>query len=98
MTDASLLDADTATERPMLSRVTASLYWLGRYVERAEHVAPLLLEGHGMATDVGQLAPATRDQSWGSALRIFGAEPPSGAGAPDAGRFMTLDALNPNSI
>ena len=55
---------EAGVERPMLSRVAGSLYWLGRYVERAEHVARLLLEGQGMMTDVGELAPGA-----GSAAR-----------------------------
>ena len=73
MTD--VLPREPGVERPMLSRVAGSLYWLGRYVERAEHVARLLLEGQGMMTDVSELAPgagaAAREHSWRAAPRVF---------------------------
>ena len=34
----------------MLSRTADSLFWLARYVERAENVARIVLVGHRMAS------------------------------------------------
>ena len=39
----------------MLSRTADSLFWLARYVERAENIARIVLVGHRMASD-GALA------------------------------------------
>src|SRR5262249_15540477 len=37
----------------MLSRVAENLYWMSRYVERAEHVARLLDDGFKVEWDAG---------------------------------------------
>ena len=42
--------------RPMLARDADSMYWMSRYVERAEHVARLLLVNSNLLVDVGDLA------------------------------------------
>ena len=39
----------------MLSRVADALYWMGRYVERAEHAARVLLVSRDIELDLGQL-------------------------------------------
>jgi uncharacterized alpha-E superfamily protein len=39
----------------MLSRVADALYWMGRYIERAEHAARVLLVSRDVDLDLGQL-------------------------------------------
>ena len=46
-----------APPRPMLARDADAMYWMSRYVERAEHVARLLLVNANLLIDVGELAP-----------------------------------------
>ena len=43
--------------RPLLARDADSMYWMSRYIERAEHVARLLLVNSNLLVDVGDLAP-----------------------------------------
>ena len=61
--DLTLLGASTP-KRPtqghkMLSRVAENLYWIGRYVERAESLARLLEDAHSMALEGGAGADGT---------------------------------------
>lgn len=87
--------------RPMLARDADSMYWMARYVERAEHVARLLLVNSNLLIDVGDLAPAIQDMQWQSLLKILRLPPldpgqtPIGAAM---GQHLTLNAANPNSI
>jgi hypothetical protein len=57
--------------RPMLSRDADAMYWMSRYVERAEHVARLLLVNGNLLIDVGDLTPAIQEQQWLSILSIL---------------------------
>ena len=57
--------------RPMLSREADSVFWMSRYVERAEHVARLLLVNTNVLMDVGDLAPALQEKQWRSILTIM---------------------------
>jgi uncharacterized alpha-E superfamily protein len=58
------------SSRPMLSRDADSMYWMSRYVERAEHVARLLLINTNLLMDVGDLAPTLQQRQWRSILEI----------------------------
>ena len=58
-------------ERPMLARDADAMYWMARYVERAEHVARLLLVNSNLLIDVGDLAPALQVRQWQSLLTIL---------------------------
>ena len=51
--------------RPMLARDADSVYWMARYVERAEHVARIMFVNSNLLVDVGDLAPALQDQPVG---------------------------------
>ena len=93
--------------RPMLARDADSMYWMSRYVERAEHVARLLLVNSNLLMDVGELAPALQQRQWQSVLTILRAEasfPPAPAGhvpAPLGTRvvqYMAFDPANLNSL
>ena len=56
----------------MLSRTAASLYWLGRYVERADFIARLVEAT--LRLDVLSTRPAGED-AWRSALAVTETEP-----------------------
>ena len=55
----------------MLSRVANSLYWLGRYLERAENVARLLLASEDVATEIRGFNEKLADAEWGDLVTIF---------------------------
>ena len=57
--------------RPLLSRVAESAFWMARYVERAEHVARVLMVNVNSLLDVGDLDPHVEKQFWNGPLRIF---------------------------
>lgn len=93
--------------RPMLARDADSMYWMSRYVERAEHVARLLLVNTNLLMDVGDLAPALQQRQWQSVLTILRVDArfpaaPAGHVAPPIGtrvvQFMAFDRDNPNSL
>ena len=88
--------------RPMLARDADSMYWMSRYVERAEHVARLLLVNTNLLTDVGELAPTLQQKQWQSVLtvmRIFNHPPPGDAPLGNrVAQFMTFDPDNDNSL
>src|SRR5687767_14840671 len=94
--------------RPMLSRDADSMYWMSRYVERAEHVARLLLVNSNLLMDVGELAPTLQQRQWQSVLTVFRVDashvPAAGDGAagPPLGarvaQYMAFDPDNPNSL
>jgi uncharacterized alpha-E superfamily protein len=104
----------TRPPRPMLSRDADAVYWMSRYVERAEHVARILLVNSNLLIDVGELAPDLQERQWQSILTIMrsGAlptPPPASAGPLAAGsetattahrlaHHMTFSAENPNSL
>ena len=77
----------------MLARVADSLYWLGRYIERAEHLSRLstvMLNATLDQTDTG--AEAVR-----IALSAVG-ETALSAGAFEAANGLVLDRSDPNSV
>lgn len=84
----------------MLSRVAESLYWLARYIERAEDVTRLLAVNFNALLDV----PVIDDQrGWQAVLTITGDEGlfkelyPSAA-APAVIDFLLWQTLNPNAV
>lgn len=94
-------NASTSADRPLLSRVADSLYWMSRYVERAEHVARVLKITTNLLMDVGDLGPEMVDRQWQSLLQISGssAEPPgTGTLGERVSRWLTFDPLNPISL
>ena len=83
----------------MLSRVADSIYWMSRYVERAENVARFIDVNLNLSLDLGPemerhwdpLIYTTGDQE------AFQARYPQGT-QQNVIQFMTFDAENPNSI
>jgi uncharacterized alpha-E superfamily protein len=99
----------TRPPRPMLSRDADSIYWMSRYVERAEHVARVLWVNSHLLIDVGELAPDLQQRQWQSVLTIMRAgELPAVVGGEGVGteaavaqkiaQHMTFNAENPNSL
>src|SRR5579864_1075394 len=89
--------------RPLLARDADSMYWMSRYIERAEHVARLLLVNSNLLVDVGDLAPQLQDRQWESVLTIMRSSPPPES-APSNGsggripHYMAFSPDNPNSL
>jgi len=86
----------------MLSRVADSIYWMARYMERAENLARLLLSTQNLMLDAGAGAADAR-QFWHPLIKATGDEEPYAAlnknlTGPSVMEFLTLRADNPNSI
>jgi uncharacterized alpha-E superfamily protein len=52
----------------MLSRVADALFWMGRYLERAEHVARVLDVTRAVLVDISEVDPDTAKAQWRGAL------------------------------
>ena len=97
-----------ASVSPMLARVADAMYWMSRYVERAEHVSRILVETGSLLTDMGDLAPALRREYWRDALRVLGLDAGETADALLEGTdeqvahqicdFMTFKHANASSL
>lgn len=83
----------------MLSRVADAIYWLSRYIERAENVARFIDVNHYLTMDMPESSPGewrslvtvTGDERW--FMERFGV-----ATAENVIYFLTFDPENPNSI
>jgi uncharacterized alpha-E superfamily protein len=85
----------------MLSRTANNLYWMARYVERAENSARTLESTYRMS--LMPQDPAIVQQEWYAPLNITGTLFPfsgryTSVGAPEVLRYMVLDTDNPSSI
>lgn len=83
----------------MLGRVAESIYWMGRYAERADNVARFLGVNHHLALDLPTRSPA----QWEPLIVASGDEESFRERYDDATRqnviqFLTFDEKNPNSI
>src|SRR5271166_3922759 len=84
----------------MLSRVADSIYWMSRYVERAENVARFVDVNLNLMLD----APSGADQQWAPLVNITGDHEtfdkhyPEGPTQQNVIQFLTFDRDNPNSI
>ena len=58
----------------MLSRVAESLYWMSRYIERAENIARLLDVNLQLMLDFGSLDDQQLKEHWLPILRSAGDE------------------------
>lgn len=83
----------------MLSRVANSIYWMNRYVERAENVARFIDVNHHLTLDL----PSSMDEQWEPLVDVSGdlelfqqryGEPT----AKNVIQFLTFDEANGNSI
>ena len=84
----------------MLSRVAESIYWMSRYVERAENVARFVDVNLNLMLD----SPSGADQQWQPLVNITGDHEsfdkhyPGGPTQQNVIQFLTFDPENPNSI
>jgi len=83
----------------MLSRVADSIYWMNRYVERAENVARFIEVNLNLMLD----APEEAAQQWMPLVHTTGDHEDFGkrygfATQENVIRFLTTDSENPNSI
>src|SRR5258708_34934583 len=83
----------------MLSRVGDSIYWMSRYVERAENVARFIEVNLQLMLD----APSGEDQQWEPLVNTTGdgeafTKRYGEATQQNVIHFLTFDAENPNSI
>src|SRR5690242_881392 len=80
----------------MLSRVADSLYWINRYLERAEHTARLVdLNLHQMLDQ----SPTPMSQRWGRVLDSLDVPwPETGFDVYTLTKSLTFDTSNRSSI
>ncbi len=84
----------------MLSRVAEHLYWMARYLERAENTARLVNVNGSLILDL----PKHARPGWASLISITGADElfyrlyPDGAAEGHVVKFMLADDENPGSI
>lgn len=85
----------------MLSRTADNLYWLARYVERAENIARIVTVGNRMASMT--LSLGNPGNEWHSTLIASGSEAGffkkyGEAAGPDVIHYLVRDRDNPSSI
>jgi uncharacterized alpha-E superfamily protein len=82
----------------MLSRVVDSLYWMSRYLERAEHTARLIdVDLHGMI-DQDPAVSLRRHKRLMHTVECPWPKVPEQEFAAEMTRLLTYDETNPNSI
>lgn len=84
----------------MLSRVANSIYWMSRYLERADNVARFLEVNAHLTLDMGR---ERKDAQWKPLVHTTGDEADFNArytayDEKSVVRFLTFDTQNPNSI
>lgn len=78
----------------MLSRVAGALYWMGRYLERAENVSRLLIVTAEDATELEGFDDQRARAEWEQlALAVPGWKPPSLDGGPEARAIACIESL-----
>ena len=87
----------------MLSRVANSLYWMSRYIERAENIARLLDVNLQLMLDFVNLDDQQLKEHWLPILRSAGDEETffkhyTTANSQSVTEFMTFREENPNSV
>ena len=87
----------------MLSRVADALYWMSRYLERAEHVARLLDVCFHQELDLHGVLAGPHELQWTSLAAILQQQIPESthaAATPQAAisYWLTFDLDNPDSI
>ena len=88
----------------MLSRVADAVYWMGRYLERAENITRLLLVTDDFATETQGFAEDVAEEAWKDVLAILPSAEltsPVSAFAPQSLPYLTaffVDGKNPYSV
>ncbi len=97
------LQATRLQATTMLSRVAHSLYWMSRYIERAENTARLLEVNLQFLVDFQNVADSKLNQHWESLILSTGDEESFAklydtADSRTVTEFLAFDLKNPNSI
>src|SRR5262249_17940012 len=79
----------------MLSRVADALFWMSRYLERAEHVARLLDVCFHLELDLGGVMAGPHALHWEGLTAILQQPPPADVLLSD---WFTFNLDNPTSI
>lgn len=85
----------------MLSRAAEAMYWMARYVERAEQTARLVDVALGLRTDLSDLEPEAAETHLQGTFRILGQSlipPADGLPAAERVRGLICDEWSPDSI
>src|SRR5437868_6763884 len=88
----------------MLSRVADALFWMSRYLERAEHVARLLDVSFHLELDLHGVLAGPQEVLWSSVAAILQQQVPPADGRAFASPqhrlsdWLTFDMDNPMSI
>jgi uncharacterized alpha-E superfamily protein len=85
----------------VLARDADATYWMSRYIERAEHVARMLLVNSEALIDVGDLDDSFVLEHWLSVLGIMNIDavlPADDSLPQQVAELMTFDDENPNSL
>lgn len=87
----------------MLSRVADALFWMSRYLERAEHVARLLDVSFHVELDLSGVLTGPPELQWTSLGAILQqplphADPTASSPQSAISHWMTFDLSNPSSI
>src|SRR3954468_1699651 len=93
----------------MLSRVADAMFWMSRYLERAEHVARLLDVWFHLELDLSGAGAAPFEMHWAALTTILQQQvpmarqeprPPGSDVAPQVAvtRWLTFEQDNPGSI
>src|SRR6266436_2126033 len=88
----------------MLSRVADALFWMSRYVERAEHVARLLDVWFHLELDLSGAGAAPFEMHWTALASILQQQVPTLPGSSNGSlpvaltQWMSFEQDNPGSI
>jgi uncharacterized alpha-E superfamily protein len=85
----------------MLSRVADAMFWMSRYIERAEHVARLLEVAVHLDLELHGVGAGSQELHWEALLSIVQQQPPETADgllAAAVNTSLTFDVLNASSI
>ncbi len=79
----------------MLARVADSLYWMGRYMERAEHTARLIAV---KLESMIEQSPEDAEMSWTRVVAALTGEEPVSNDAFEVTKSLAFDRTNPSSL
>jgi uncharacterized alpha-E superfamily protein len=81
----------------MLSRVANALYWMGRYLERAENLTRCLLVTEELATEIRAFNEKLAQTEWNDVAAIFPGEVEGATDLDHLRGFLTAPG-NPYSV
>ncbi len=79
----------------MLSRVADNLYWMSRYLERAEHIARVMEVQYNLMLEA---TAESEEERWRRVLRTLGVRVKEGESVVEVAHSLTSDPDSPTSI